>query len=148
MSSTAPRVSTTPEQQAHNEWVKQQIAALSGDVETTRSRLAGVDSAATAAAIQASKVGVDQIPLNDRVLSTDSNNRLARPILDGDYWTDVQNGRKLVWQIPSVANPGAFESSIWRNVTWNSSGGFIFQPNAMEGAELHITPILTIPSSL
>lgn len=147
MSSTPPRVSGDPDSETHRRWVEEQIAALQNDVSATGDRLHGVEQSATNAGNLASGVSTGQGALNDRVIAADSNNRLARPITDAGYWTDVQAGRKFVWERPS-ATPGVTERSTWRNVTWNASGSLTFQPNgSAEGAEAHVTPILPIPTS-
>ena len=147
MSSTPPRASGTPEQQQYQTWLNEQIEELRGGVEVAQVRIQAVDGRASNANIQAASNAAAQEAIEDRVVATDSANRLARPLTDKGYWEDVQAGRRYVWEALN-ATSGVTNHSTWRNVSWNLSGALIFQPNGtIESAEAHITPILPIPTS-
>lgn len=140
-SSTPPRVSGSPDQEAHRRWVEEQIADLRGGVEVVDTRVRAASTAATNAGNVASSVAVDQALISERVVGMNPDNRIARPILDGAFWLSVVAGSTYVW------NTGTAHSTA-RNVTWNAAGAFLFQPNGTtEGAEIDITPILATPQS-
>lgn len=148
MASSAPRPPVSKELRQWLDWSEAQIAETRNIGEANQVRVAAAEKQGTAIGNLAGASSNELTQTSERTVSQDSNNRLARPILDEAYWTDVAAGRRFVWEHTSTVVPGATNRSSWRNVTWNASGSFIFQPNgSVEGAEAHITPILPIPTS-
>lgn len=148
MSSTPPRVSSDPGQAAHQRWVEEQISALQDGSEVRDSRVKAVELSASNVGSLASSTAAEQTLVRDQVVAADSANRLARPIQDKAYWQEVSLGARFVWEVPSTVTPGMVNRSTWRNVTWDATGAFLFQPNSdIEGAEAHVTPVLPIPAS-
>lgn len=142
MVSTPPRVSGSPEAEAHRRWVEEQLCELRGGASVTQKRVAGIAKQATISGNIAANAASDAATAIDRTVGQDSTNRLARPITDGEFWKSVTAGTARVWTLPGA------DSSTSRNVTWNPGGGFTFQPNSeTEGAEIDITPILPTPAS-
>lgn len=142
MASTPPKVSGSPESEAHRRWVEEQIRDLQGKSSVTQKRVEGVAKQATIGGNVAADAANHASTAIDRTVGQDSTNRLARPIADATFWQGVTSGATQVWTLPGV------DSSTSRNVTWSAGGGFTFQPNAdTEGAEIDITPILPIPAS-
>jgi hypothetical protein len=148
MVSTPPKVAGSPDQIAYNRWVREQLEDIQVASSGRDKRVSAVESSATNATNLASSTSSSQATLSDQVIGMESDNRLARPILDGDYWSDVIAGRRFVWEYPSSVAGNGPVRSVARNVTWLSSGAFLLQPNAdIEGAEIDITPILPTPQS-
>lgn len=148
MVSTPPKVAGSPDQIAYNRWVREQLEDIQVASSGRDKRVSAVESSATNATNLASSTSSSQATLSDQVIGMESDNRLARPILDGDYWNAVVAGRRFVWEYPSSVAGNGPVRSVARNVTWLSSGAFLLQPNAdIEGAEIDITPILPTPQS-
>lgn len=148
MTSTPPPAAGSPEQIAWMNWMREQVEGVRVDATIAREGVGAAIQQSSTASNVAANLTVSDAATQERLLGPDSNNRIARPILDGEYWTAVTDQSRYVWEYPSVATPGAVERSTARNATWNYSGAFILQPNAdIEGAEIDITPILPTPTS-
>lgn len=147
MSSTPPRVSGSPEEETWRRWAEERITEGENRAIGQESRVKAVELAATNSGSVAANAANAARENADRVVSPDAANRIARPALDGDFWNDVATGKRYLFE---RTNPQGLviERSSWRNVTWNPAGAFVLQPaGTTEGAELHITPILPIPTS-
>lgn len=147
MASSAPRPPVSKELRAYLDWVEENLknGREASSALQTRVAAAAQQSASIGGLTSANSSGLALAA--QRSVASDSNNRIARPILDEAYWTSIASGRTFVWEFPSVTSPGVINRSSWRNVSWNSAGALIFQPSADEGAEAHITPLLSIPTS-
>lgn len=149
MTSSAPRPAVPKDLRQYLDWLEERIAGQGFVGEQLQVRVGAAQQQSTALGNLASAAVQSATLANNRVVGMDSSNRLARPILEGEYWTAVTSGAEHVWEYEDAAfDPPTVNRSTSRNVNWSEIGAFIFQPNgADEGAEIDITPIVASPQS-
>lgn len=148
MASTPPRVNGTPDLAAYHRWLEERLDELGDAVSVTTTRVEAVQGGLTNAGNVAADAAIQGREMEPSTIGPDSNNRLARPIVDADYWKAVIAGTRKVFEVKN-SNGDVIESSTARNVSYNPAGVILMNPVAgLEAAELTVTGVNPVPPSL
>lgn len=139
MASTPPRVSGSPQEEAHRRWVEEQIRDLQGQSSTAQKRVKAVESQASTAGSLASSTSFVATKLDARTEFPTDTNRFIRPTSDLEYWSDVIAERRSTFD---------GRQSVARNMVVDTASSVIyFIPTTEEPAEIHVTGINPVPVS-
>lgn len=139
MVSTPPKAGGSPREEAWRRWAEEKFNELTNQGIIHDTRVQAVTQAATNVGNTAANAAIAANDAIEGSKSTAPTNRLARPLSDEAYWTEVARGDRYVWQ----SGPNHSNS---RNVSV-SGPTLVLQPSADEGAEIDITSILAGPST-